>query len=144
MKIAAKPTRYNGVEFKSRLEARFAEMLTHKRMLWEYEPLSAWFGTYQPDFYLRHMGHQGLYVEIKPREYIAELQMFWNAIWSAPVPWVCIDKAHGFRDQWVIIQGNSRFKSGLQFSSVTVPVSFKSSGDLHYLEIETEGLLYSP
>lgn len=59
MAIAAIPTKYNGVQFRSRLEARWAAMFDLLGRAWEYEPidLAGWI----PDFRSR-----GLLIEVCP------------------------------------------------------------------------------
>lgn len=68
--IQAIETRYGGIDFRSRLEARWAVFFTRLGMDWEYEPqgfiVGCTFGRprpYLPDFYLRQLG---LYLEVKP------------------------------------------------------------------------------
>lgn len=51
--IPAIPTQYNGVQFRSRLEARWAAFFDHMRLAWEYEPelpVSPDWPSYRPDF----------------------------------------------------------------------------------------------
>lgn len=60
-------TRYAGIRFRSRLEARWAVFFTKLGVAWEHEPQGFLIGKppqpYLPDFYLPQ---NGLYVEIKP------------------------------------------------------------------------------
>lgn len=59
-----KPTTYKGINFRSRLEARWAAMFDILDWAWEYEPECG--GAYIPDFLLHGSpGHQ-VYVEVKP------------------------------------------------------------------------------
>lgn len=60
--FAAIPTMYNGVQFRSRLEARWAAFFDLCGWQWEYEPfdLNGWI----PDFMLR--GDRDILVEVKP------------------------------------------------------------------------------
>ena len=62
--IDAIPTRYNGVHFRSQLEANWAAFFDLCGWSWEYEPvrLDKWF----PDFILSHGGHRRVLVEVKP------------------------------------------------------------------------------
>lgn len=71
-----RPTIYNGIQMRSRLEAGYAAWLDRWGFTWEYEP-SAFAGPngqYLPDFRLRNVAHIGLrsatftdvYVEVKP------------------------------------------------------------------------------
>jgi hypothetical protein len=55
MTITAVPTTYNGVSYRSRLEADWAAMLTELEVYFEYEPDPVRFpsgAVYDPDFYL--------------------------------------------------------------------------------------------
>lgn len=64
--ISAIPTQYNGVSFRSRLEARWAMFFDLVSLSWEYEPeaFNDGKGTlYLPDFWLPE---PELFVEIKP------------------------------------------------------------------------------
>jgi hypothetical protein len=61
--IAAKPTRYAGVAFRSRLEARWAAFFDAAGWRWEYEPLDL--KGWVPDFALIGKKHPVL-VEVKP------------------------------------------------------------------------------
>lgn len=64
--IAAKPTTYRGVKFKSRLEARHAVFYDKIRVAWEYEPDKYELGNgwvYTPDFCLPAFK---LLIEVKP------------------------------------------------------------------------------
>lgn len=61
--VAAIPTRYAGVNFRSRLEAKWAAFFDLVGWRWEYEPidLNGWI----PDFVLFGCGHH-VFVEVKP------------------------------------------------------------------------------
>ena len=72
-----RPTVYNGVQMRSRLEAGFASWLDRWGFEWEYEPhaLASESGQYLPDFILRGVQTFGIYpsnptvdvyVEVKP------------------------------------------------------------------------------
>jgi hypothetical protein len=52
MTMIARPTTYNGVEMRSRLEARVAAFLDAQGFIWEYEPraFASGFDQYLPDF----------------------------------------------------------------------------------------------
>jgi hypothetical protein len=69
-RIAAIPTTYNGVNFRSRLEARWAAFFDAAGWRWSYEPvdLDGWI----PDFVL-HL-KEPIYVEVKPALTEAELR----------------------------------------------------------------------
>jgi hypothetical protein len=63
--IAAIETRYNGVNFRSRLEAKWAAMFDLLEWKWTYEPRD--FDGWIPDFAIH--GSRIIYVEVKPAEY---------------------------------------------------------------------------
>lgn len=61
--IKAIPTSYAGVNFRSRLEARWAVFFDAMNWRWAYEPLD--FGGWIPDFIL-HGARERILVEVKP------------------------------------------------------------------------------
>lgn len=63
-RIPAIPTTYNGVRFRSRLEARWAAFFDRMQWRWAYEPvdLAGWI----PDFVVGPVLTTGAYVEVKP------------------------------------------------------------------------------
>jgi len=69
--IPSIPTLYNGIQFRSRLEATWAAFfdLIGWSGLWEYEPID--FNGYIPDFVLKFK--EPLFVEIKPALTVSEL-----------------------------------------------------------------------
>ena len=81
MTIKAIETIYKGYRFRSRLEARWAVFFHALGLLWVYEKEGydldgLW---YLPDFFLPTVGlrnsrERGLWVEVKPREYIGTAQ----------------------------------------------------------------------
>ena len=88
-RLNAIATTYGQTQYKSRLEARFAEFLTRRGEPFEYEPvIRAAGGTYIGDFYLprRHR-----YVEIKPRECRDELQMHARTLLASRAPVLVVD-----------------------------------------------------
>jgi hypothetical protein len=70
MTITAIPTTYKGIEFRSRLEAKWAVMFDHLGWTWEYEPID--FNGYIPDFHI-DFGRRSYFVEIKPAMTTAEM-----------------------------------------------------------------------
>lgn len=60
--IPAIPTKFAGINFRSRLEAKWAAMFSLMGLDWEYEPFDA--KGYIPDFVL--LGDDPLLVEVKP------------------------------------------------------------------------------
>ncbi len=61
--VHAIPTVYKGIEFRSRLEAKWAIMFDYLDWPWQYEPVD--FKGYIPDFHI-DFGRQQFFVEIKP------------------------------------------------------------------------------
>jgi hypothetical protein len=62
--IPAKPTKYKGRLFRSRLEARVAAYLDLRGWVWEYEPVD--FPKWSPDFSVILYDGRTAYVEVKP------------------------------------------------------------------------------
>lgn len=77
--IAAIPTKYSGVQFRSRLEARWAAFFDEMGWTWRYEPidLRGWI----PDFIVECPGE--LAVEIKPALKLDDLYSFVDKIESS-------------------------------------------------------------
>ena len=63
------PTHYNGINFRSRLEAKWARFFDLLGWNWDYEPVD--FDGYIPDFYLH--GDNPCFVEVKPAMKLEEL-----------------------------------------------------------------------
>jgi hypothetical protein len=61
--IAAIPTLYKGIQFRSRLEARWAAFFDRVGFKWQYEPFDL--GSWSPDFLIED-GLNGTLVEVKP------------------------------------------------------------------------------
>ena len=70
MEIAAIPTTYKGINFRSRLEARWAAFFDLIGWRWEYEPLDL--NGWIPDFVL--LGEEKVLVEIRPYFTFADWQ----------------------------------------------------------------------
>lgn len=70
----ARPTTYNGIRMRSRLEAGYAAWMDRQGWSWQYEPqvFASGRGQYLPDFRIEGARHHGkgyskvVYVEIKP------------------------------------------------------------------------------
>jgi len=71
MTITAIPTTYKGIEFRSRLEAKWAVMFNQLGWSWEYEPIDL--NGYIPDFILT-FPHAPMLVEVKPATTREELE----------------------------------------------------------------------
>jgi len=73
--IKAIPTRYLGIDFKSKMEARFAKWCEDNNQRWPYEPEGLTDGkqSYLPDFYLPD---SKMIVEIKPVFFLSETYKF--------------------------------------------------------------------
>jgi hypothetical protein len=61
--IPAIPTTYNGINMRSRLEARWAHLFNQFGWKWFYEPLD--FDGWIPDFVIDH-GYKPVLVDVKP------------------------------------------------------------------------------
>lgn len=70
------PTTYNGIRFRSRLEARWAITFDRLQWPWAYEPIDC--DGWIPDFIIRW--HKPLAVEIKPAFTLDEMQPHTNRI----------------------------------------------------------------
>jgi hypothetical protein len=71
--IVAYPTRYAGIEFRSRLEAHWAAFFSELGWAWDYEPID--FGGWMPDFLVDVPVLGPLYVEVKPAESLDGLKV---------------------------------------------------------------------
>ena len=88
MTLTARPTTYNGIKMRSRLEARYAAMLDAMEATWEYEPCAYAnaSGQYLPDFLVTALDGKPMrtFVEVRPtldRAYLAMSQM--PVIWDS-------------------------------------------------------------
>lgn len=99
--ISAIPTKYSDVEFRSRLEARWAAFFDSLRWRWEYEPVDL--NGYIPDFILDF--RKPLLVEVKPVLSFGEFENYTDKIESSG--W----------DGEAIIVGAKVFESDSQFDS---------------------------
>jgi len=70
--LKAIPTTYSGIEFRSRLEARWAAFLDNVKADWDYEPQD--FDGYIPDFRIHAPNGRVTYLEIKPGLTRADLE----------------------------------------------------------------------
>jgi hypothetical protein len=94
----ARPTTYNGIPMRSRLEARFAADMDRQSAVWVYEPraYASPDGQYLPDFQILEYGGKAvqppLFFEVRPtveRAYLAMERM--AIIWaSEPTADLCI------------------------------------------------------
>jgi hypothetical protein len=75
--IKAHETRYSGVAFRSRLEARWAAFFDYIGWKWEYEPIDLidWVPDFRVEFPCNHSecsGSHSLFVEVKPYYMISD------------------------------------------------------------------------
>lgn len=65
--IPARPTTYNGIPMRSRMEARVAAFLDFLGYRWTYEPraYASTAGQYLPDFVIQQPGYRPVFVEVK-------------------------------------------------------------------------------
>lgn len=101
--MKAIPTTYRGVQFRSRLEARWAQFMDRIGVVWEYEPEGVQLkdGTrYLPDFWLplvHHRGRQGaIYFEIKPTSPTEGEQHKARLLaWGSAIPVIVVERSPG-------------------------------------------------
>ena len=122
--LPARPTTYNGVEMRSRLEAGFAMWLDQMRWPWEYEPecFASPRGQWLPDFYVPGIrcvwidpvtteleGACGLYVEVKPaifdRAQTAAMRLRMSALYESRSDVVAIIAREGTNPEVVSRDG---------------------------------------
>lgn len=70
--IKARPTKYRGIQFRSRLEATWAAFFDNLGWDWEYDPFEL--DGYLPDFVLRFP--RPVIVEVKPANSLAEMDQY--------------------------------------------------------------------
>lgn len=136
--IKAIPTSFNGVEYKSRLEARFAEFLYISGVDFMYEtPFPSGSQRYVPDFYLPFFR---LYIEVKPKEFIQELDIFTKDIRASRSAWICVDSS--LRGQWNILLMNQSFLGSASSDVRVFTKTIEFTGNC--LRLNTEYLELSP
>jgi len=113
------PTKYNGTQFRSRLEARWAAFFDLLEWEWEYEPFDL--AGYIPDFVLCFK--QPLLVEVKPAIQPDELgdafDKIWNSGWNKEA---IVVGAKLFSDDW---------SQGLQMGQLLGGFALSTWGDVH-------------
>lgn len=82
-----RPTVYNGIPMRSRLEARFARYLDMTNATWVYEPRAYGdvTGQYLPDFEIQQRGHR-VFIEVKPTpdpDVLEEAMQRMERVWSS-------------------------------------------------------------
>src|SRR5271165_158313 len=107
--LKAIPTFFKGQQYRSRLEARFAEYLDSKGINFGYEIPFGGTQDYRPDFFLPGFAHEGLFVEIKPIEFLWEMALFEDDLSKSYRYWVCLDSSG--RDSWTYLMGNVSFEA---------------------------------
>jgi hypothetical protein len=89
IRFKARPTTFNGVQMRSRLEARYAEWLHSYGLDWEYEPrcFASSGGQYLPDFLIRDVwflsDKRDVYVEVKPVMPTEDIFERMSVIWAS-------------------------------------------------------------
>ncbi len=89
------PTMFNGIQFRSRLEARWAAMFHLLGLNWEYEPMVE-VGYYIPDFALTFPDGLKIYIEVKPKQFFNSDDPKYNEML-----YHCQVKGHGF---WALFE----------------------------------------
>lgn len=130
--IAAIPTVWRGVRFKSRLEARFAEWLADRLIdsppttQIYYEPHRIGRNQYLPDFLVSDAtGGDDVYVEIKPIRFASEASIAIEAARETGIRLLLIDSLD--RDTWgcfaSVVCGRIDFFTSLEGHALQVGVS---------------------
>jgi hypothetical protein len=70
------PTKFDGIEFRSRLEAKWAAMFNLCGIRWEYEPFDG--NGYTPDFLIKLRDDTEIIVEVKPVANIENSKKYWD------------------------------------------------------------------
>jgi hypothetical protein len=96
MKITAIPTIYNGVQFRSRLEATWAAFFDLLRIEWDYEPIE--FEGWIPDFSITDQYGNIFYVEVKPAYSIEDFMKHKKVVFALK------------SDMKIILLGNNPFR----------------------------------
>lgn len=124
--LKPRPTVYNGIHMRSRLEAGFAQWLDERAVEWEYEPecFANTDGQYLPDFLVRDVpfylgGEHGIptydvYFDVKPPirarlgwavEFLQRMAIILD---SRPDAIVCVVAPDDRSDQGVLVIGTDR------------------------------------
>lgn len=113
--MKAIPTRYNGTEFRSRLEARWAAYFDLRDFSWVYEPVD--FEGWAPDFMI-HTPAAPIYAEVKPVLMAWNAEQKWLEFPSLNHPWVkaqYLKASERWRDCWVLLLGEEPDEWGRGF-----------------------------
>jgi hypothetical protein len=121
MLTSAIPTRYGGVQFRSRLEARWAAFFDLARWRWQYEPfdLNGWI----PDF--RLCGKVPALVEVKPIDFaeFSDREAAYKDIEKRAFNVVLFrDRARRFLDHEIIVLGLGPAPSQITHAGFSVPI----------------------
>ena len=92
--IAAIPTRYQGTQYRSRLEARYAALFNELGWKWTYEPDLGIAGRI-PDFLMQW--YTPTLIECKPATTLAEVAEHRSALVTACADWLCADVVRDLR-----------------------------------------------
>jgi hypothetical protein len=65
------------------------------------------------DFYLPDFSDNGILIEVKPEQFIAELNIFSSDLDKSLIPWICVDQMS--RSEWRILKANLAFWGGMDF-----------------------------
>lgn len=90
MEYAAIKTKYGGVSFRSRLEAKWAAFFDLLDWSWDYEPidLNGWI----PDFVIRNGSSKRIFIEVKPylQDDISKIKQTWEKICEKTDDAICL------------------------------------------------------
>lgn len=113
--MRARPTTYNGIEMRSRLEARYAALLDRAGLEWVYEPraYANADGQYLPDFRVDKLLDTGrlhvTFIEVRPTiEGMARALTPMQVIWDSEPEACLMVTAPGIAFDWFASGGGTR------------------------------------
>lgn len=129
--IRAIPTRYNGVNFRSRLEARWAAFFDLVGWRWEYEPidLKGW----APDFIIK-LPIADVYAEVKPVETIEHPEI--KGLWLLPQESTAWQKTRPHDCASFVLHLGARPQSS-NYCSIGRLTDGKPVGDVLWIDVES-------
>jgi len=115
------PTRYKGVEYRSRLEARWAVFFEKMKMTYIYEPFQV--DSYLPDFLIGIPGFVPCLFEIKPlkpnEQYVKHLREAQELVQSRLNLYICVGNPTLYQPEGIIVGDNDPEAIGFDFAVVT-------------------------
>jgi hypothetical protein len=115
--IVAKPTKYGGIHFRSRLEATWAAFFDLLAWGWEYEPFNV--GRWLPDFSLTAPRAPGgvVLVEVKPTASAYPGSAVGSKIDESALAWTCLLLGVGPRDGQLDLDAPMSILGGIRLAN---------------------------